>query len=173
MQRSKHIALALGACLGLASAGCHHYHTAIPGVVDIRSDGSGAKADSRELELGQDVKRESVEAIVIGKGVEVQGHKVKIEDRTYWILHIAPMFNTSAAEEVDAALANNGALREVSTTYEVSVIDVVIELGAGLAVGVVNVVPVLGQLVSAVGWVGMMVFLPSFTFQLEGERIQP
>lgn len=144
-------ALALFALLG---PGCYRYQTQVPGVVDLRSDASGAERVRPRRPNDDDVARGKGVAILVGEGVTVDGARVQVEERHVFLRGLVPVWNTSAAEEIEAAVALSGALRDVELREEYGPIDV----GLGL---LVSFLPVAGWLIPS-----------TFTFALEGEAVR-
>lgn len=89
-----------------AGSGCHHLTTKVPGVLDMRTDGSGA-APAPKKAGGE---RTGIEGIFWGEGVQGTT-ELKVTDRKYWLCAILPVLNESATEEITVALGPNGALR--------------------------------------------------------------
>ncbi len=104
------VVLALMLLLG-AGSGCHHRTTVIPGVLDMRTDASGVPTNNAPLPASREVRTGS-EAIMLGSGVQGTS-TVTIEDRTYWIVSLLPVGNTSATEEFATAMGKGGGLRDV------------------------------------------------------------
>lgn len=144
-------ALALFALLG---SGCYRYQTQVPGVVDLRSDASGAERVSPPPPNDDEVVRGEGIGILVGDGVSVEGARVQVEERHVFLRGLVPVWNTSAAEEIKAAVALSGALRDVELREEYGPIDVGLSL-------LVSLLPVAGWLMPS-----------TYTFALEGEAVR-
>ncbi len=118
--------------LALAGAGCNHITTRVPGVLDLRSDGSGAPAESQPAKAES---RTGFDAILWGDGVQGSG-SVTVVDRKYWLIKgLFPIANESATEEI-AAATGDGALRNVHIGELYSGWD----FGISVIVGIIPVV---------------------------------
>lgn len=97
--------------VALASAsGCLHVSSAVPGVLDLRSDGADAPVVA-DVKPKEETTREGLLWFFAGAGVEGDTD-VRIEDRNTFFVLWGPVFNGSSTEEWQAAL-NGGALRNV------------------------------------------------------------
>ncbi len=155
--------LAASVSMPLLVASCMHYQTEIPGVLDLRSDGSAAASAPVKNMPSGDVNRSGFNSIFSGDGLKTRDGKVTVEERHYWIIGLIPIFNTSARDELDAALGN-AVLRDVTLSYEEDIVDVATMLVPVL----VNSIPFVGQALS----IATGVFLPPMTFGLEARRVQ-
>lgn len=99
--------LALVAALAAGATGCTHITTTVPGVLDLRSDGSAATVETKAA-TGE---RSGFDAIMNGDGVKGTSD-VMIEDRKYWVCSLFPVLNPSATEEISAAVGTS-AMRNV------------------------------------------------------------
>jgi len=144
--------LALASSLVLVFGGCFRYHTHVPGVVDMRTDGEDADLARPRL---QGTEREAAVAVFIGRGVHRDRDRVVVEERHYWVGGLIPLLNTSAADEVALALGRSRALRDFELKEEI-----------GLTEGLVaNALPLLVPVSSYV--------LPTYTFTVSGIAIEP
>ncbi len=144
-------ALLLVLCAAASSTGCYRYVTRLPGVVDLRTDGEGAER-ATEVRIDPDTRREGIAALALGGGAELRAGHVSVEERHYWFLGAIPILNTSARDEVAAAVGASGALRRVTIGEEMSAFD------AFMAV--------VGRLLPLAQYV-----LPSYTFSFSGDAV--
>lgn len=171
MMRLLGLALAVGGAVGLA--GCFHYTADVPGVLDLRSDGSQAAPNEEALvapapsapgEEPPALRRDGVAAILEGDGVVEQGTRFTLEDRhwflgaTAWFPGLFLTFNDSSAEELDAALGGQ-ALRNLRLGHKLMMTDVLLTVGVGL-------IPVVGTCAS------LLVAPRPWTFTASGERVR-
>lgn len=134
-----------------SSAGCFHHQTYLPGVIDMRTDGSGLPSATAPATIDSKVARSGAEAFAQGAGVaQVGGDVVTVEDRHYWVFGSIPIYNESPTPELLAARDLGGALNRVEVGESMGVIDIVASI----------VVPLV---IPATGWV-----LPSHTFHASG-----
>lgn len=105
------------AALGFSS-GCHHLTTKVPGVLDMRTDGSAATAAPRK----PGGERTGIEGIFWGEGVTGTS-ELKVIDRKYWLCAFLPVLNESATEEITVALGPNGAMRNCKIGEQHTVMD--------------------------------------------------
>lgn len=122
------------AALGFSS-GCHHLTTNVPGVLDMRTDGSAATAAPRKAGVGE---RTGFDGIMYGEGVQGTS-ELKVTDRKYWACSLVPVLNESATEEITTAVGPNGALRNVKIGEQFTFMN-------WLTQAVVNVLPVVNVL---------------------------
>ena len=152
--------------LSFGLSACFPYHSRIPGVLDMRSDGMAAAPaplpEESKAEKVEGGPRDGVQGFFLGSGMQSFGSRIVIEDRTYWLLWIFPMFNKSVVDEVNNA-SRGQALRQVQLQQEYAVNDVIIVFGAQL----LNMVPVVGNVASLVA----AVLTPSQTISLRGVRV--
>jgi hypothetical protein len=105
----------VGAACGLvilASSGCFHVASKLPGVLDLRSDGGDCVVDHRPLPAN--ATRKGFDAFAYGSGVSGTADVV-IEDRNHYVINWMPIFNASSAEEWQSAVGR-GALRDIAIT---------------------------------------------------------
>jgi hypothetical protein len=131
------------------TSGCYHITTKVPGVLDLRSDGSGAETDSAGPKDGS---RTGFDAILWGDGVQGSG-QVTVVDRKYWFIGLIPMGNESATEEIGSA-TGTGALKGVMIGEQYTLID----FGIGFCA---TYIPIAGC------------FVPPRDFKLSGSRVKP
>lgn len=153
--------------LAFGLSACFPYHSKIPGVLDLRSDGMSAEPAPLPEEVRAEkvggAPRDGFEGFFLGQGMQSYGSKIMIEDRTYWLFWVIPMFNKSVAEEV-ANASRGQALRQVHLQQEEAINDVIIVYGAQF----LNMVPAVGSIAAMVA----AVLTPSQTISLSGVRIQ-
>ncbi len=138
------------------AAGCFHHRAFLPGVIDMRTDGSGLPTNTRVKPDPRQVRSGS-EALAEGAGVSASGGEVSVEDRHYWIVGSIPIYNESPTPELQAALTASGALTELQVGEQEAVLDVV----------AATFVPIVFPLAS---WA-----LPSYTFtaRAHARRLSP
>ncbi len=148
----------------LASTGCYSFTANVPGVLDLRSDGSAATPLTAEkLPVGE-TSREGFGSFFTGAGAQATGADVTIEDRHWWVLGLFNIVNTSAKEEMQAALGKN-AMKNVYVGEQMTLID-----------GAITIVPnIIGSVLSWTG-IGALIYIfdlftPPMTFQASGTRI--
>jgi hypothetical protein len=135
----------------LVASGCHHYQTHVPGVLDLRTDASGAdQTKPRPPDRQLAPERSDLEALALGRGVIRQGRSLLLEERHYWVGGFIPLANTSAADEIEGLLANNPVLTDVRLEEQYSGTDVLLGLAAGF------IMPPLSF------------FMPPYTFSFRG-----
>lgn len=122
-----HLSAALVSCTLLA-CGCYRYQTQVPGVVDLRSDASETRRERPTPPDDEDLARSSGMNLVLGDGVRVERERVVVEDRHVFLRGLVPVWNTSAKEELDAALALSGGLGDVEIHEEYGPLDIGITL---------------------------------------------
>lgn len=141
----------LVALLASGASGCFRYHTHVPGVIDMRTDGSEAPPARTKV---RDLEREAGFHLVLGRGIQrMPERRILVEERHYWLAGDIPLLNTSAREDVGLVLKRAPAWRNVVVTEEMSTLD-------GVAY---NVIPVF---IPLTGYV-----LPPFTFTYEAEPV--
>ena len=105
MQRVIVATLSVVAIVG--ATGCNHYRTPIPGVLDLRSDGSGAPVSSTKL--ATDAQRTGIDAWMKGDGT-TGDVEVKINDRAVWALRLVYL-GDGAQSEIASAMPASGTVR--------------------------------------------------------------
>lgn len=149
---ARRLSLALVAAVLLGpSVGCFRYRTHVPGVIDMRTDASGAEATRPRVEERRD---DGLFEILLGRGAYARGERVVVEDRHYWVAGLIPLFNTDAEEELFALVEGSRAARDVRIGESITVEDALAAL----------IVP---QIVPLVGYV-----LPTYTFHASGTPIR-
>lgn len=144
--------------LVLLSSACRHVTTKVPGVLDLRSDGSDAPAATTPPKTSEETARGGFGGFMKGDGVVATGADVTITDRKYWVIGLFSVINESATEEIQDALGD-GAMRKVMIGDGLTFMDV------GIAI--------IGQIVAWVPIVGLVNFiLPPFDVTFSGTRIQ-
>jgi hypothetical protein len=140
------------ASLIAGGSACHRHTTRLPGVLDLRSDASGARAVSSPPPTGEAGARPAGLDLVLGPGVEVSGSSVRVTDRGVQLRGLVPLLNNDADEEMRAAAALTGGIRDLSIHESMTSHDVLLAvLAQWLPLGV---------------W-----FIPTFTFEAHGELI--
>jgi hypothetical protein len=135
----------------LLTGGCFHHQTHLPGVIDMRTDGSGLPPPAKPTATtDRKIARPSSEALVEGAGLSLAGRELSVEDRHYWIVGSIPIYNESATPELQAALNVGGAVTKLEVGEEIDAIGII------AASFVPLVLPV-------AGWV-----LPPYTFRATG-----
>ena len=134
----------------VSSAGCFHHQAYLPGVIDMRTDGSGLPAARAAATSNPKLARAGVEALAQGAGVARVDSEITVEDRHYWIFGSVPIHNDNPTPELVAARDVGGALTGVQIGEALDVIDVLASIAVPL------VLPV-------TAWV-----LPSHTFHARG-----
>src|SRR5688572_29461011 len=139
----KHVLpLAVVAALVAVSTGCRHVTTKVPGVLDLRSDGSSAELAKDAPKTSPQLTRTGLDSIIYGDGVAVAGSDITIVDRKYWVLGLIGVLNESATEEISAALGD-GAMKNVKVGDTYSPTNILIRI-------VGPAIPVVGQVL---GWI--------------------
>lgn len=118
-----HLSAALVFCT-LVACGCYRYQTQVPGVVDLRSDASETPRERPTPPDDDDIARSSGMNIVMGDGVRVERERVVVEDRHVFLRGLIPVWNTSAKDELDAALSLSGGLGNVQLQEEYGPLDI-------------------------------------------------
>lgn len=148
----------------LTASGCQHITTRVPGTLDMRSDGATAAAaplpPAVPTMIAGSTTRRDFDAILWGAGVQPSGSHVGLEDRKYWLIGLIPIGNTSASEEITAAMGTE-ALKNVVMGETFGVYDIAITLLTPTIAGFLTVGA--GSAVNLV--------LPPMTFTLQGDRI--
>lgn len=139
--------------LALLCSACNHVTTKVPGVLDLRSDGSGATAAKEAPKASPEMMREGFSGIMYGDGLAGTAD-VTIVDRKYWVLGLVPILNESATEEIQAALGD-GAMRNVKIGDSETGTDIIMSI-------VVRAIPVVNVL-------GLI--MPPFDVTVSGTRI--
>lgn len=148
----KPLLLALAAASVAASA-CNHVTTKVPGVLDLRSDGTEAPAETSAPAGG----RSGFDSWISGAGLQGTS-QITIEDRKFWLLRLFTISNESATEEINAAMGPSGGLRSVTIGDTFSGTDLLLSMGIGLCTA-----PLAG--------IGGLV-VPPFTATVSGTRIK-
>ena len=136
----------------VGSAGCHHLTTKVPGVLDLRTDGSGAPAGTHKAGDGE---RTGFDGLMYGEGVQGSSD-LTVTDRKYWACAFFPVLNESATEEITVALGPNGALKNCRIGEQYTVMNWLTQV-------VVNVLPVVNVL---------NIIMPPHDFHFYGAPVQ-
>ena len=107
--------------------GCLHTTNVLPGVLDMRTDGSGAAAGTP---VPASAARTGFDGFAYGNG-GTGGTDVVIEDRAHFAIALVPIFNESSTEEWQAALGD-GALTNIVIADQFSVMTFVVSFVKGL-----------------------------------------
>jgi hypothetical protein len=105
--------------LAALALGCNHYHTPIPGVLDLRSDGAGA--DPATAALPSEAERQGLDALLKGTGTTGTSD-VEVHERAVWALRLL-LLSDGAAPEIGYAFHGNSALRKVVLQEEMTPLD--------------------------------------------------
>ena len=130
--RSLAVLLVASAIVG----GCFHHQAYLPGVIDLRTDGSGLPAPTRPPATDPRQTRSGVEAYLTGEGLSVTGADVDIEDRHYWVVGMIPVVNDSPTPEIAAAQAASDAMVRLEIGEELDVLSLIGSIVAQLVVPV-------------------------------------
>ena len=103
----------------LSLCACNTITTKVPGVVDLRSDASGAPTDSASKVEGA---RSGFDSIMSGDGTTATSGNVKINEKRYWVIGLIPVGDADVAPEIAQASAK-GALRNVHIGEEYTLFD--------------------------------------------------
>lgn len=104
-----------------ASSGCFRRSVAVPGVFDLRTDGSGEKS-KRPKPLS--TERRDFEALLQGKGPYVVGNTIFIEDRAYWVYGAIPAVQGDVVKAFRTVMeASPGGLRNVYVGEQYTFVD--------------------------------------------------
>ncbi len=137
-----------------------HTTSKLPGVLDLRSDGSGAAPANDAVKTTPEVTRDGIGGWLTGEGLKIAGDKVVIEDRQWHIIGLFPAFNDMGAGEY-AALPKGTAMRGVKVGDGLVGTDVILALAPSL----VSWIPI-------VNFVGLINLAPRMTLNVSGTRIQ-
>jgi hypothetical protein len=130
-----------------AAGACFHHQAYLPGVIDLRSDGSGLRAAGTHLKDDPRVTRTGADALTQGAGLSIVGNEMRIEERHFWLAGSIPILNESPTPELEAALAAGGALTHLEIGEELGAIDAVAYLFVPM------VVPMSGWVLPSYTWV--------------------
>ncbi|MDP2344187.1 MAG: hypothetical protein Q8O67_24730 [Deltaproteobacteria bacterium] len=126
--------LLLVLCVAFASTGCSHVSSQIPGVLDLRSDGSEAATITEALPAS-DATRDGVGGFFLGTGA-TGSSEVVVENRAHFLgLYIAFLIhplNGDVEDEWKAVLGKDGAARNVSIGEKLSIMGWANEMLRGL-----------------------------------------
>lgn len=103
--------------LALLVAACNHVEVAVPGVLDLRSDGAALAVDKRPVAGA----REGMDAMLHGDGVTGAG-AISVEGRAWWLASLVRVSDGDVDEGLRAALGT-GALRGVSVQEETGALE--------------------------------------------------
>lgn len=143
-------------------AGCRSFTANVPGVLDLRSDGSQASVANDKLPPGEHT-RDGVGGFMFGNGAQATGADVTVEDRHWWAIGLFTIMNPSIKEEMQAALGK-GAMRKVYVGEELTFMDAGLTIGMGIVAGIIpGVNGILIPLVQAI--------TPPMTSRFSGQRI--
>ena len=118
----------------IAGNACHHLTTKVPGVLDMRTDGSGAAPATRKAGAGE---RTGFDGLMLGEGVTGTS-ELKVVDRKYWVCSFFPIINESATEEIQLAVGTE-ALRNCRIGQQFTIMNWATQL-------VVSMLPVVNAL---------------------------
>jgi hypothetical protein len=155
----KHTLIPLVLAVAMGS-GCIHTNTKLPGVLDLRSDGSDAAPSTEPFKGTEEISREGFGSYINGEGLKITGDKVVIEDRNWHLVGLVHIVGDMAAAEY-AALPKGTALRSVKIGDALTGTDVVLEI-----------VPSLLAWIPIVGLINLINLAPHMTITMTGTRIQ-
>lgn len=125
----------LVAVLLFQATGCFHFRTEIPGVLDLRSDAALAKPIEQPPIVDESLQREGARETLQGQGVTFDGHRVLVHERVTWLglTFLAPgaflLWNgDGAVPELEAALGENGILRNVQLSHRLGFPDLALDV---------------------------------------------
>ena len=147
---------ALLASLGLQ--GCFHYHTHVPGVLDLREPTGPMPHVAGTADPS--VSRTGFDGLVKGDGYQPIGDTFVVKDRNYWVLGLFSVSQQDVTPPLAYAMKSGGGLRDVHIG----------DGQAGTDVGITWAVELVGDIVWPVlllEWV-----LPSMTFEVSGTQVQ-
>ena len=157
----KHIAIPLVLAVALGS-GCLHTNTKLPGVLDLRSDGSDAATVTTALEKPDaEITRTGFGAIMWGDGLQVTGDKLALQDRQWHAIGLIPVFNDQLEAEYKA-MPQGTALRGVVIGDQLSLVDIALEIVPTVVFSALVITSPLNIVVAA---------LPHMTINVSGTRI--
>ncbi|MCC7070930.1 MAG: hypothetical protein IT383_06395 [Deltaproteobacteria bacterium] len=107
------------------ASGCFHHQAYLPGVIDMRTDGSGLPAPGKLAPSDPRQTRNQLEGVALGQGLTIAGSDVTVDDRHFWVVGLIPIFNDSATPELEAALATAGTMTRLEIVEEVDALSVV------------------------------------------------
>ncbi len=106
------------------SVGCNRHAMRLPGVVDMRTDGTGAEPGKVDLTTVSQHVRPEFSGLMEGEGIGVRGPEITVEDRAYWLIRVIPVYNNSIDEELQGMLeASGGGVRNLHLGEEFMFID--------------------------------------------------
>lgn len=143
----------------LLAGGCFSYTTGIPGVLDLRSDGTYAEPLLDPLPGATASPREGWSSLLLGTGLRVEDGYVALEERQMWLGLTAlfpGLFRIAGAEAEDslALVLDGGAVRDLQLSHSFTPLDALLSTAACATI----CVPVLAPL----QW---------FTFTVRGQRV--
>jgi 2-oxoglutarate dehydrogenase E2 component (dihydrolipoamide succinyltransferase) len=166
MRKSSRTLCAAAAIVAVTASvpGCRSFEANVPGVLDLRSDGSAAAPATDKLAPNPETTREGVGGILTGNGVQANGADVTIEDRHWWFIGLLKIINPSMKEEMAAALGK-GAMKNVHVGEQEAFVD------AGITIGMT----VVSGIIPFIGW-GLLLpitqaLTPPMTGTFSGTRI--
>lgn len=107
------------------SSGCFHHQAYLPGVIDMRTDGSGLPPSPKLAPSDPRQTRNQLEGVALGQGLTVAGADVTVDDRHFWVVGLIPIFNDSPTPEVEAALATAGTMTRLEIVEEIDALSLV------------------------------------------------
>lgn len=120
------LGLAVVGLAAVGSGGCFHHQAHLPGIFDMRTDGSGLPPPASTAVVEPRHAHPGVEGLVQGAGVSVVGSDVSVEHRFYWLLGAIPIYNQSPSPSLEAALPAGGALTRVEVGETQTPLDVAV-----------------------------------------------
>lgn len=152
------ISLVLAAVLSTA---CLHTNTKLPGVLDLRSDGSGAQPATDQLKPSEETSRAGFGSFISGEGLQQKGADITIEDRQWFLLGLIHIVNDQGDAEYKA-LPKDTVLRNVKVGDALTGTDILVEIVPSV---------VLSALIITYPLAVIYNWFPHFTINVSGTRI--
>lgn len=139
--------------------GCFSYTTAVPGVLDLRSDGDYADPLLAPPPAFAELSREGWASTLLGTGLRVEDGYVALEERQTWLGLTAlfpGVFLVAGADPRDSleVVLDGAALRDIQLSHSFTPLDALLSTAACATVCIPVLVP-----------------LHWFTFTLRGQRV--
>jgi hypothetical protein len=165
MQRMRTVSAVTVLVASIASTtGCRSFTANVPGVLDLRSDGSQAAPVTTEKVPVGETTREGFGSFLTGSGVALKGADVSVEDRHWWFIGLFSIINGSMQEEMTAALGK-GALKNVKVGETIGGMDAGLYAG-GIAASIF--IPFLGWYIINPA---VQALMPTMTGTFSGTKI--
>jgi hypothetical protein len=135
--------------------GCQHIDHNVPGVLDLRSDGSAVATQTTAID--PKLKRDGTDAITGNDGLTgTPDGKFRLDERRVWVIGLIPIMDSTNDELKDALPPGTGA-RQVVISEEITTIEVVAK--------------VCGSYIPVVSFAAALL-LPTMSTAVAGQRIQ-